>query len=390
MLLGYLYSWVLHLPLQQCPHRGQKQGHILPPCAVPHQADAPDLPGEGAKAAGDFDIVFVEQALADFEIVHAVGDDGSGQRGGAEGVGGAGRGAEGFQPGPQLFGGGAVPGVDVFQPFFLHQGQGFAHGVVHVDWGGVVVDAFATAPVRVEGLQVKIPVRHFGFPGAEGITRAGAEGDWGEARWGGEGFLGAGVGHVHIPSIYFNGDAGPGGDGVKDAEGAVFVRGLCNFLDAGLEDAGGGFAVDEGDEFVFFLLQGGFDFSGVKGFAPGFFEAIYVAGVAGGHVVHAFAKVADDADEDMIVRFDEVAEGRFHPRTARAGDGDGKVVFGAEGVTEQGFDIVHHFLEIGIEMTDGGHGEGSQHAGVNHAGARAEEGALWGIEGGKGGQGRLL
>jgi hypothetical protein len=41
-------------------------------------------------------------------------------------------------------------------------------------------------------------------------------------------------------------------------------------------------------------------------------------------------------------------------------------------------------------MADGGHGEGGQHARVDHAGAGAEEGALGRVEGGEGGQGRLL
>ena len=46
----------------------QQEKHVLLAAGVPHQADAPDLAGELAQPAADFNAVMVEQRLAYGEV----------------------------------------------------------------------------------------------------------------------------------------------------------------------------------------------------------------------------------------------------------------------------------------------------------------------------------
>src|SRR5216684_2457781 len=54
--------------------RRQEQENVVLLARPAHQADAPDLSLDGAKAAGDFDSEFVEKLVANFLIFDALGD----------------------------------------------------------------------------------------------------------------------------------------------------------------------------------------------------------------------------------------------------------------------------------------------------------------------------
>ena len=266
-----------------------------------------------------------------------------------------------------------VAGVAGLEAFLDHQGEGFLEGVVHGDRGGVVVEAVG-APVALDHGHVEIPALDGGLAGADGLDGAGAEADGGEARGAAQALLGAGVDGVDAPGVDLDGDAGEAGDGVDGDQGSGLVGDAGDLVD-GLPDAGGGFGVDDSDHLGGMGLEGLADLVGVEGFAVGAFEDLDLGPGATGDVDHAAAEDAVDADEHVVAGLDQVDDDGFHAGRAGAGDGQGHGVGGLEDVAQEGLHPVHQADEVGVEVAEEGLAHGGQDAGVDLAGAGAEEAA---------------
>ncbi len=348
-----------------------------------HEADAPGFAFEGTEAAADFNVVVFEEAFAGGDVIDAIGNFDGVEHGEVVAflgdVGNSHVVEAGAEEGVHV----DVAGPAVFEAFFEDEGEGFLQAVEHIDGGGVVVEAFLP-PVLADHVEVEVPGLDFGFSGGEFFDGFGGDGDGAEAGGTGEAFLGAGVGGIDAPCVDFKGGSAEGGDAVEEKESVSGFGGCADFVD-GLMGAGGGFGVDEGDGFGFDAVDGVDDGLLIEDGSPGGFDFFDDGAAAFGDVDHASAEDAVDADEDFVAGFDEVDEEGFHAGGACAGDGEGHFVLGAEGLAEFGADVIHDVEEDGVEVADGGAGEGLEDADGDVGGAGAEEGALGGDGGGRGG-----
>src|SRR5690606_32955568 len=111
-----------------------------------------------------------------------------------------------------------------------------------------------------------------------------------------------------------------------------------------------------------------FDFVVGERLPPGGLQAADIGPIATGHIDHAAAEVARDADQHTVARLDDVGEGGFHRRTARAADGDGVLVIRLPRIAQQLTHFVHHLDEGRIEMA---------HGRRDHRGEYARMGVRW-------------
>ena len=88
---------------------------------------------------------------------------------------------------------------------------------------------------------------------------------------------------------------------------------------------------------------------------------------------HAGSEYAVDADDHFIAGFDEVDDCGFHAGISGAGGGKGHFVRGAEDGSKHRAGFVHHAKIFGIEMADGRHRHGRQHAAAEHRWDRGRE-----------------
>src|SRR5450755_479009 len=288
--------------------------------------------------------MFLEQALADFGIVNAVGH----ARGveGPEAVGGGDVHAHshGFDAGDEGLVIAAMALPAVLDTFFANHGQGFSEGAVSCKERGVMI--FAFAEIGVEEAQVHVEgVDGYGalaeaLPGARGVGERGESG--GTAKT----FLGATVGDVDTGFVDAYGHAAEGGDAVGDDQGVDLVGGFADGM-AGLEGAGGGLGLHVGDGARFFAADEVAGFLVVEDFAPRFFKANDGCAVAAGYVRKAVAEVAVGEDGEFLAGLYEIGDGGFHAAGAGAGDGDIKFVDGREGIAEKAADILDDFEEVG-------------------------------------------
>jgi len=95
------------------------------------------------------------------------------------------------------------------------------------------------------------------------------------------------------------------------------------------------------------------------------------------HLVHALAKIAIDADNDLLVRLEEVGHGGLHPGAAGAGDGNGQPVVGLEDVAQQNLDLIHGLDKERIEMADERRGHRTEDSIIDRTRTRAKQNAAW-------------
>lgn len=320
-----------------------------------HESDAPGFAFEGSETATDFDAEFFEQASASSGIVDTLRESDAIE------VGEAWRGDVFETEIFETFSEGLVPmlmaGPAGFESFFEHDLAGFAKGVGHVDGGGVVVDAIAT-PVAADHGEVEVPVGDFGFAAIHAGQGIRAEGDGGEPRGAGKVLLGAGVAGIDTETIDGDFHTSEARHGIDDEECAVFLDDTGDFIE-GLVEAGAGFGLDDTEELDSgMLFEGLGDLIGLDGLSPRGFNGVDGGAVSAGDIGHARPEDTGGSDEDFVTGFDEIAEAGFHPGGSGSGDGEGEFVLGLEDLLEEFLEIIHQDQIFGIEMAEGGSGEG--------------------------------
>ena len=259
----------------------------------------------------------------------------------------------------------------VFQAFNEHEAERFVQGVIHRDGRGVMIDAFL-APVTREEIHIEIPALNFLAAFGGDFHRAWAERNGREAGRCAETFLRAAVNGVDLPIIEPDGASAKGRDGIEEEKRAGVVSEFRNFFDR-RERAGGRFGVDDGDEFRALAFEGVGDLLRFDDAAPGSFDFRDFRAAAFRHIDHAGAEDAVNADDHFVAGFDEIYKTEFHPRAAGAADRESHFVFREEDGAEHRFDLVHHFHENGIEMSEKRHGHGLEDGGRDVAGAGTHE-----------------
>jgi hypothetical protein len=140
-----------------------------------------------------------------------------------------------------------------------------------------------------------------------------------------------------------------------------------------LPGASGGFGHDDADDLRFGSFERRREIGRRKHFAPGALHLGHSCSGPLGHVDHASAEYAIDADQHRVARLDQVDHGRLHTGGARATDGQRHRVLGTEDSAEHGLHLVHDREIIGIKMPDGWTTQGGQHSRMGVAGAGTEQ-----------------
>ena len=196
-----------------------------------------------------------------------------------------------------------VPLPPLLKPLFQDDSQRLVKGVVHVDRGGVVVQAFG-APVFPHHVHVEVPALHLGLAVGDGGLRGGGERDGGEAWRAGEAFLRPAVAGVDPPPVHVHLHPGEAGDGIYQQECSGVVNDGADRFD-GLGGAGGGLGVDDPHELERSVaVDGGSHPIGGEDAAPGDFDAHDLRPRALGDVLHPGSEHTAHADEHLIARFD--------------------------------------------------------------------------------------
>lgn len=285
-------------------------------------------------------------------------------------VAGGGEEFEAVSSGPtaQVAVSGVVSGVAVLEAFFGDFLEFVFEGVDVGDAGGGRGHVFGGVFFELDEVEVVAAVGD-GFCAVESAL---ADGEESEARGQGEGFLGAGEEDVYAEFVHGCRDDAEGGDGVHDEEDVGKLPHDVAKFGEGVERAGGGFVVDEGDGVHFAVMgfEDGVELIGEDGVAPlglaldGVFAAALgdVEPLVGEGTVHA----VDDAF------FDEVADGAFHDAPGGGGaeeDGAG----GAKEGAQIGLDGGDEVFEVLAAVADHGLAECGVGARADVNGSRDEE-----------------
>jgi hypothetical protein len=213
------------------------------------------------------------------------------------------------------------------------------------------------------------------------------EGHRRQARRAGQAFLAAGVGRVDAPGVDQHRRAAQGGDAIHDHQGAVLAG------DGGQRAASDCAPVEVSACTKASILASGIrgkcglHLGRVDGPAPGILDHHRHAAAALDVLQHAPAEHAVDADDDLVARLHQVHEAGFHAHRAGPGDREGELVFGLEGIAQQGLGLLHHIREGRVEMADGRPRHGIEDA-LRHVGRpRPHQGAARRLE--RGDLGRL-
>jgi len=141
-------------------------------------------------------------------------------------------------------------------------------------------------------------------------------------------------------------------------------------------DAGRGLRVHDHDELGIghlrehLLDRVGFDYS-----PPLRLHLVNPGTLSLGAVGEACAKRAVHADDDLVAIFNQVGRDHLHSRGAGAGSRKGHLVLGSEDGALQTLEVLHHFHEIGIEVSDHGRHHRLHHARMNVRGPRSQQDA---------------
>src|SRR5690348_2113284 len=359
--------------------RREEEQHIIFLARIAHQANAPELAFDGAEAAADFDIEFVEELIAGFGVVHSGGDFDAGDGNHAIfGIGNEKFEAHGFEAGDEGVAIVAMAFPARFESLFENDAEGFAEREDEGNGSGVVIGALL-APVIHGGGEVEIPALDGRLARAKNFLGARVDGDGGHARRGADGFLRAAEADVDARGVNVDGHAAESGDRVHDEEGAELVGNFAHGIEVG-DDRGGAFAVRETEKFDFFTFADAADIFRVDGLAVWSFDAMDFRGRAFGDDGHALAEDAVDADDGFVARFKRIEYSGFDAGGAGGGDGKGEAILSLENLAEEDLDVAHHFEEPGVEMADERRGHGAIDAGVHVGRTRSQHDAIWGEE----------
>jgi len=342
-----------------------------------HDADAEDLAGQLAHAAGDIDAELIEQALADLGVVDAFGDADGVERGQTVAGGGVHPQAQGFDAADEGVVGGQVPCEAVLDAFVEDGSEALLERVEHGDGRGVVV-ALGNQEVLEQALQVQVPDGVVDLAGFQPLGRARRDGEGGESGRAAQALLRATEGDVNVVGVDIDGDGAEGGDAIGDGERAD-LAGRTGDGAGGLEGSGGGFGVDEGGDGGTLAFEEGSGFVLGEDFAPGFVEADDLHAVAAAHFADALAEEAVDENSEFRAGIAEVGNGGFHAGAAGTGDGQGELVFGTEEGAESGADFLENLEEIGVHVADDRPGHGLVNTWLDLGRAGSEEQSLRGI-----------
>jgi hypothetical protein len=245
-----------------------------------------------------------------------------------------------------------------------------------------MVDAFL-APVAGQQVHVEIPALHLRLALRRGFERARTEGYWRESGRAAQAFLRAAVNGVDAPLVESHWATAQRSDGVEEHERPGVADELRNLFHR-RERTGAGFGVDNGDELrLRHLLQRVGHLLRFDDAAPRRLDLRHFRAATLGHVAHARAEHAVDANDDLVPGFDEVHETELHPRAAGAAHGKRHFVLREENLAEHDFDLVHHLHEDRIEMAEERRGHGLEDGRRDIARAGAHQEALGRLERGK-------
>ena len=110
-----------------------------------------------------------------------------------------------------------------------------------------------------------------------------------------------------------------------------------------------------------------------EGFPPGTLNRDHVGPVTACHIGQAQTEIALHRDQYFVAGFDRVGQGGLHGRTSGAAHGDGEPVIGLPGVAQEFLHFPHQLDIEGIEVADGGAGQGLQHRGMGIGGAWTQQ-----------------
>ena len=171
-----------------------------------------------------------------------------------------------------------------------------------------------------------------------------------------------------------------GSDGVRDDECVVVVGDVRERRHVRLADAGGGLAVDEPEHVGVVALEGALDVGGVQRPAPGGVDSHDLGAGPLGDRAHPLAEVAVRRDQRRLTGFQQVREGRLHPRRSGAADREGVLVVGPEDVPQEVLQVVHHLDVVVVEVADDRGRHRPEHARVDVARTGAHQRPVRGSE----------
>ena len=103
---------------------------------------------------------------------------------------------------------------------------------------------------------------------------------------------------------------------------------------------------------IWIIAQRLFDFIQVDSAPPIILDHHRQGSAALGILFHTPTEDAILANDDLVTRFQQIDEDRFHASRARSRDWYGQLIFGLEGILKQLFHFIHHGDESRVEMTD--------------------------------------
>ena len=95
------------------------------------------------------------------------------------------------------------------------------------------------------------------------------------------------------------------------------------------------------------------------------------------NIGHTAAENTVNTHDHPIAGFDQIHNTRLHSGAASAADRHRHVVFRLKHFAQHRLNFVHHFQEIGVEVSDRRSRQGCQYTWMNVAGAGSHEDSLW-------------
>ena len=256
-----------------------------------------------------------------------------------------------------------VPRVRRLQAFFPEHQQGFMQGVEQIDRRRMVIGAFtAAAPIAHNQLHIEKPALYLVAAVLNALYRTRAEGHGRQAGYAGQTLLGAGVHGIGSPGIDLQFNTAEAGDGIDNAQCAVFP---CQGTECGdiTACARRGLGVHESQQRGFRVGgKRGCNLVQADGLSPVVLDHDRGRPAALDVFLHAAAKNAVAADDDRITGRHQVDETSLHARGAGCRNRQCQRVVCLKGVLQQAFHIVHQVDEKRVEVAYRGPAQGAQYA----------------------------
>ena len=245
--------------------------------------------------------------------------------------------------------------------------------------GGVMVSAVGIAPVVHDEIQVHEPALH-AFPvpttGLDPFEEAFRKRHRRKAGRAGNTFLRRRIHGIDAPLIHQHRRTTQRSNGIDNTDGVMLVRDGRQGLRIRLA-TGRRFGVDESQHGgIGMLAKGIFNPVRIDRLPPFCFH--HYGGSAGPFDVfdHAATEHAVSADDDFVAGGNRIDEAGFHPHRSGTRHREGQCVIRLIGVTQESFQLFHHFDKNRIEIADGGQRHRGQYARIDVRGSRAHQGAL--------------